>query len=284
MSVVTNLMKKLLFNEQFADLYFVFDDGTRLPAHKNIVFTAAPYFESYGEFESKIKKRKLDNSSIESTDDSSYDSSTQIISIKEYSVKQIRIILRYIYTPTEDIGPIKYDPDYNVLFFGSDTFQLLELSKMAIIDGLTDHIMKQVLKKTDGIWLDLPVTDEELGTKIFKNGILRKSIKKKYGELPHFFRNLEEADFWELEEEGSKILSWKKDNRIYSLITFYKIALMYEQKRVGPIPEEFSEKNLKERVEYKFKKNIMKTDAWKDGIKNGEIEPEIINELLQAAL
>ena len=36
---------KLLFDDKHADLFFVWNDGTNIPAHKNIVFAAAPYFE-----------------------------------------------------------------------------------------------------------------------------------------------------------------------------------------------------------------------------------------------
>jgi len=59
-----------------------------------------------------------------------------------------------------------------------------------------------------------------------------------------------------------------KDAGIVNLILFYKIALTYEQKRVGPIPEDFSEKNMKERMEYQFKKeakDIMETGLSLDG-------------------
>jgi len=38
-------LEKLLFKEKYADLYFEFKDKTRIPAHKAIVFTRAPYFE-----------------------------------------------------------------------------------------------------------------------------------------------------------------------------------------------------------------------------------------------
>ena len=36
---------KLLFDEKYADSYFIWNDGTKVPAHKAIVFSAAPYFE-----------------------------------------------------------------------------------------------------------------------------------------------------------------------------------------------------------------------------------------------
>ena len=38
-------IEKLLFDEKHADLFFVWNDGTKIPAHKAIVFQAAPYFE-----------------------------------------------------------------------------------------------------------------------------------------------------------------------------------------------------------------------------------------------
>ena len=38
-------IEKLLFDEEHADLFFAWNDGTKIPAHKNIVFSAAPYFK-----------------------------------------------------------------------------------------------------------------------------------------------------------------------------------------------------------------------------------------------
>ena len=38
-------LKNLLFNEEFADLFFVWKDGTKISAHKNIVYPVAPYFK-----------------------------------------------------------------------------------------------------------------------------------------------------------------------------------------------------------------------------------------------
>ena len=37
-------IEKLLFNEDLADLLFLWNDGTRIPAHSQIVFPVAPYF------------------------------------------------------------------------------------------------------------------------------------------------------------------------------------------------------------------------------------------------
>ena len=45
MESVMNNLKKLLFNEKYADLYFEFEDGTVIPAHQNIVFPNSEYFE-----------------------------------------------------------------------------------------------------------------------------------------------------------------------------------------------------------------------------------------------
>ena len=38
-------IEKLLFDEEDADLFFVWNDGTKIPAHRAIVFRAAPYFK-----------------------------------------------------------------------------------------------------------------------------------------------------------------------------------------------------------------------------------------------
>ena len=38
-------ISKLLFDEEHANLFFVWNDGTKIPAHKSIVFSAAPYFK-----------------------------------------------------------------------------------------------------------------------------------------------------------------------------------------------------------------------------------------------
>jgi len=38
-------LQNLLFKEKYADLYFKWEDGTRIPAHKAIVFSQADYFE-----------------------------------------------------------------------------------------------------------------------------------------------------------------------------------------------------------------------------------------------
>ena len=35
---------ELLFEEEHADLFFKWEDGTKIPAHKNIVFVRAAYF------------------------------------------------------------------------------------------------------------------------------------------------------------------------------------------------------------------------------------------------
>jgi len=45
MSKLIENAKKLLFNEKYADMFFVWDDGNKIPTHRNIVLTAAPYFE-----------------------------------------------------------------------------------------------------------------------------------------------------------------------------------------------------------------------------------------------
>ena len=37
--------ENMLFNEKYADLLFLWEDGTRIPAHKCIVFEKCPYFE-----------------------------------------------------------------------------------------------------------------------------------------------------------------------------------------------------------------------------------------------
>ena len=43
--LMKELVEQLLFSEEYADLHFEFEDGTRIPAHKNIVFKRAPYFK-----------------------------------------------------------------------------------------------------------------------------------------------------------------------------------------------------------------------------------------------
>ena len=35
----------LLFDEEYADVFFKWEDGTMIPAHKNIVFKRAAYFK-----------------------------------------------------------------------------------------------------------------------------------------------------------------------------------------------------------------------------------------------
>jgi len=200
-------------------------------------------FRSFGSFESEKKKQKVENSPI------------QIIRIKEYTKSQIRsvnlyqthilnkydifrIVLRFIYTPTED--PIEADDhsdayitcdcdgdcdcncycDYCQTFNDDDAaLQIFELSKMTLIEGFTDFLIDQALYWWSN-W----------------DGILN-----------------EDKEEYDKEEYGYGI---------DFMVTVYKIALKYEQKRDGQIPEEFLERNLKERVEYQFKKegqDIMKT-------------------------
>ena len=45
MSVVDMQFLELSINEAFADMALILEDGTRILAHKNIVFKHAPYFE-----------------------------------------------------------------------------------------------------------------------------------------------------------------------------------------------------------------------------------------------
>ena len=37
--------KTMLLNPETADMYFVWENGEKIPAHKNIVYSAAPYFK-----------------------------------------------------------------------------------------------------------------------------------------------------------------------------------------------------------------------------------------------
>ena len=39
------MLENMLFNEENADLLFVWEDGTYIPAHTNIVFRKCPYFK-----------------------------------------------------------------------------------------------------------------------------------------------------------------------------------------------------------------------------------------------
>ena len=41
---VNHIVKSLLFNQDYSNLYFIFDDGTRIPGHKNIIYTRSEYF------------------------------------------------------------------------------------------------------------------------------------------------------------------------------------------------------------------------------------------------
>ena len=38
-------LKKLLVDEEYVNLHFVWEDGTKISAHQNIVFKNAPYFK-----------------------------------------------------------------------------------------------------------------------------------------------------------------------------------------------------------------------------------------------
>ena len=41
-----NWLRELLFDDDYADLFFKWQDGTKIPAHKIIVFKKAAYFKS----------------------------------------------------------------------------------------------------------------------------------------------------------------------------------------------------------------------------------------------
>ena len=38
-------LENMLFNEDHADIWFFFEDGTKIPAHKSVVFPMCPYFK-----------------------------------------------------------------------------------------------------------------------------------------------------------------------------------------------------------------------------------------------
>ena len=45
MSQTRTRLENMLFNEEYADLLFVWKDETKIAAHKNIVFPVCPYFK-----------------------------------------------------------------------------------------------------------------------------------------------------------------------------------------------------------------------------------------------
>jgi len=63
--------------------------------------------------------------------------------------------------PAEDIGNLWDDADYSEALLGEQGSQMLELSKMTMIDGFTDHIINQLLKYPLAAYVDEPITDEE---------------------------------------------------------------------------------------------------------------------------
>ena len=38
-------LTNMLYNEKYADLYFAWEDGTRIAGHKSIIYEQCPYFE-----------------------------------------------------------------------------------------------------------------------------------------------------------------------------------------------------------------------------------------------
>lgn len=44
---VANILQGLLFSEEFSDVHFECKDGTRLPAHKNVLASSSSYFRNY---------------------------------------------------------------------------------------------------------------------------------------------------------------------------------------------------------------------------------------------
>jgi len=283
----------LLFDNEYADLFFKWEDGTKLAAHKNIVFKRAAYFKTFASFEEKKlkepeeKKRKLE------TDCSCH----TVLPMKEYSPDEIRLVLKYIYTGKiidkwvmsehqVSSGSMTGTPGATDIEISRTTGKFCCLEKKKFLDTKDTNFCWQMPPSIDGCTficgalkqpeakVNCIFTDFSKFQRLVELSALIESVTMTECLFKHWCL----SDRYNAEVDCSNTRDLNLKCQYYT--NMYKLAINLCDKQKDEGSMKWKAKNQIEKYLIRHSKEITSTEYWKTAVESGEIDAKLLNELI----